>query len=118
VHSYPAKRDRSISFYLWPRAADTWLRSAAVLDAPGLGPVALNGRLHREPDGSFVLRALAPFFDRLFLLSAEARELRLEAKGPVELLHADGGWKLTHGTRQRGEGFTAEPGHGTITLRR
>jgi hypothetical protein len=95
THSYPKNPDRSLAFYLWPRAAETWLRTAAIIGpgasdrAPNSGPFCLNGTLTREADGVFRLIAHAPFFDRLFLLDPTVQRLRVKAARPVETLYAD-----------------------------
>lgn len=99
THCYPRNPDRSLAFYLWPRAVDSWLRTAAVLDADAagfpaaLGTFALNGRLVDEGSGRFRLIPHAPFFNRLFIDSKAVGELTIESTAEVEVVSDDAAWK-------------------------
>ncbi|MBA4387909.1 MAG: hypothetical protein C0404_08000 [Verrucomicrobia bacterium] len=103
THCYPLNPDRSLSFYLWPRAADTWLRTVAVIDSAAAGfqaspaPVVLNGNLVDEGQGRWRLESRAPFFDRIFLATELIRELRIDGSRDIELVTADGSWQKSNG---------------------
>jgi hypothetical protein len=126
VHSYPRTPDVSIACYLWPRVAETWLRTCAVIDTAAAGckavsgPVALNARLDPAGASDATLTPQAPFFERLFLLGEEIGPVRVEADRAIEVL-ADGPVEVLRG---RGEGLDrphamrVQPEDGIIRLRR
>lgn len=95
VHSYPRTPDTCISYYLWPRAAETWLRTAAIVDANSAGcdadcgPVPLNARLEDNPDGSRTLIPHAPFLDRVLLFAQGLGEIHVQTDRPVEIVATD-----------------------------
>ncbi len=128
MHSYPKRRDGSISFYIWPRAAKTWLQTCAVLDPvdigypSGLGPVVLNGTAEWSGD-SLSIRPTAPFLNRLFLLTRTVKRLRIETNHPVTILFAADSYVVVSGsgggTSNRGEeGVTVTPVDSLIEFRR
>lgn len=125
AHRYPEQTDHSLAFYLWPRAAGTWMRTAAVVSPSAAGclalrdPVALGGRLVRT-DRVLELVPAAPFHDRLFLLAKLPIPLRVRTPGPVEILFAPAGTEIVRGKRSEAAGPGAvrvEPQDGAIELR-
>ncbi len=128
MHSYPERRDGSISFYLWPRAAKTWLQTCAVLDpmdvgySSELGPLVLNGTA--EPSGeSLTVHPTAPFCNRLFLLTRTVKRLRIETNQQLTILFAADSYVVVTGTREgkgnrNREGFTVTPVNNLIEFAR
>jgi hypothetical protein len=92
VHSYPRSIDPSISYYLWPRAAETWMRTVGLVDASaadgpcGNGLVPLNARIETDADHGPTLVLHAPACDRL-LLFADAGRMRMASAQPVTIFH-------------------------------
>lgn len=101
THCYPHNPDRALAFYLWPRVADTWLRTVAVIDPreigfeEGCGPAVLNGSLREDGAGGWKLESKAPFFNRLFLATRTVRKLILDTTRDIEIVSANGAWKRT-----------------------
>ena len=126
THRYPQKTDPCIAYYLWPRAAETWFRTAALVSARAAecdfdtGEIALNGRLERDDDGSRLLRPQAPAFDRFFLLSSDDQPVRVEADRPITAL-SDAPLRVLRGRAGEASalrGTTVEPENGAIELAR
>lgn len=100
VHSYPETTDPSISYYLWPRSAETWWRTIGIVDAKAAGcdadcgPVPLNAGLETGPDGNLALIPHAPFLERVLLFAPGIgrvevradRRIEVIARGPVEVV--------------------------------
>lgn len=124
VHSYPETEDPCIAYYLWPRSVETWLRTAAIVDANAAGcdadcgPVGLNARLEMGGNDVPTLIPQAPFFDRLLLLSVDAGRIQITTDTPIDVL-SDGPIGIVKGRRsERSEpgSVSVEPENGSIIL--
>jgi hypothetical protein len=95
AHCYPKTPDHSISFYLWPRLTDTWLRTVAVVDPEQVGyaaemaPFALGAQLTLQGDTAELVPQSA-LCDRILWLSRRVRRLRIRTDKPVEVACAAG----------------------------
>jgi hypothetical protein len=87
--------DHSISFYLWARLTDTWMRTVAVIDPEQVGhaaemaPLALGAQITLQGDSAEVVPQ-SPLCDRILWLSRRVRRLRIRTDKPVEVAFAPG----------------------------
>jgi hypothetical protein len=127
MHSYPRRRDGSISYYLWPRAAKTWLETAAVVDPADVGfssasgPIILNGTASQDGD-MLKVRLKAPFASRLFFLSRAIPHARIENRQPFTALFVPDAYAVVVGIpsaprRGAGAGITVQSVNDLIELR-
>ncbi len=101
VHSYPIKPDRSLSYYVWPRLLETWMRTVAVVDNPE-DKTLLTLNCHAEFDIStnrFVIKPLAPLFNRIIIISDCDKHLYVEYDKPFEIC-SKRPWKLKQNANQ------------------
>ena len=88
MHSYPDTPDTSLSFYVWPRLADTWRITAAVMDPALVGAQALA-----TDNGCIALQAAASLEgDHLTVIPGEAscrRFFLLDPRVRTLTLHSD-----------------------------
>jgi len=128
MHSYPHRRDRSLSYYLWPRAAKTWLRTCAVVDptdagyASELGPLILNGTAHSSGD-RLIVQPNVPFCDRLFFLSRAIKNVRIENHQPFTAIFVPASYTVVKGIPsvskdQESKTVTVQSVDNSIELRR
>jgi hypothetical protein len=95
AHCYPKTPDHSISFYLWARLTDTWMRTVAVIDPEQVGhaaemaPLALGAQITLQGDSAEVVPQ-SPLCDRILWLSRRVRRLRIRTDKPVEVAFAPG----------------------------
>lgn len=95
AHCYPKTPDHSISFYLWARLTDTWMRTVAVIDPEQVGhaaemaPLALGAQIMLQGDSAEVVPQ-SPLCDRILWLSRRVRRLRIRTDKPVEVAFAPG----------------------------
>jgi hypothetical protein len=95
AHCYPKTPDHSISFYLWSRLTDTWLRTAVVVDPEQVGfpvamtPLALGAQLTLQGETAELVPQ-SPLCDRVVCLSRRIRNLRIGTDKAVEVTFAPG----------------------------
>jgi len=128
MHSYPRRRDGSISYYLWPRVAKTWLETGAVVDAgdvgysPELGPIILNGTASWSGD-ILKVHLKAPFSSRLFFLTRTVKHVRIENRQPFTALFVPDSYAVVAGIPSAprsgaSAGITVQSVNDLIELRR
>jgi hypothetical protein len=127
MHSYPQRRDPSIAFYLWPRAAKTWLRTCAIVDpvdvgySAELGPLILNGTANWS-GGTLIVHPSAPFCSRLFFLTHTIKNARIENHQPFTALFVPNSYAVVTGIQsgrenQEAKGITVQSVNDRIELR-
>jgi hypothetical protein len=128
MHSYPQTRDPSLSYYLWPRAAKTWLRTCAIVDpvdvgySPELGPLILNGTANWS-GGTLIVHPIAPFCSCLFFLTHTIKNARIENHRPFTALFVPGSYAVVTGIQsgpenREAKGITVQSVNDRIELRR
>ncbi len=128
MHSYPKKRDGSLSYYLWPRAAKTWFQTCAVVDPLDvgysfeLGPLVLNGTVDWSGD-TLIVHPHAPFCSRLFFLTHTVKHAIIDNRRPFTALFVPDCYAVVTGTqsglrdRER-KSFTVQSVNNRVELRR